>query len=992
MTVHPRSMLVVIALFMGVVQGAPWTENHEKAAYIESDHLHRRHLQSLTGNETKLLLADMTLPVAMGTIEAVVMASNITCSGIKIEEYDFQFDVRTQSASDDTPTLFAHVHALSFALVCDFDYQYFSAIANGTGRARLVTSNNTLETDALIVQPGMDKEDLTTSNCLSTMSVDRLEFLTVEPLAPVLETVVKVPTIGERFAGEFCKLVSKSQVFYLFFGTLASTVSKIAKADVLAAQHAIVVPANAQLVDFENSDAKWPEWGVNMVLDVLGPYLGKESTRDNVADLNVNHMVRDYFLDDNGAYVLNITNGTVFKGVDLSNQPTTFQFHTAVISGLDRFTRLSKVTTLGSQTLQANASIDSLYVQMFATLETVADVKEIEVILNASNLDASMTVMLAIDSAALGDMPLGALLDSDTITACLLSSIIDLEIADSVIDSLVIKPPSSPTPNLILDAGIRLKLDSVVGELVAQIVGRQELPKEKCETAPFTNPGNPYIDFRDFFLEPEQARAYGGSGTQPYGNLTTTTKSYLDDEYLTTNETGQLGINSQLIVPLTEEQSGVVGKYEITTPFTVFESSRKGTKLNSRIGLTLQKLTLEALDSFTTPIALMDPVPETSAVVTNALSMAQLRASGVIDFVLEAPGKSFGCSFRLPHVIRSQASHFTSGDSRSTGLLRESVLMEFRIDFASFSIVASLFASVMEQAFVNFPFRDALIAQCWLSTIPATDENTAQSLSLSNLSVSLGDMQLSLDCLDCAQSSDPVSGSFSAVSQSFDQRLSSIFSEENIGQWLKDAPKHCPHHKDYDPSWQTMNDSSTDSSKAEYSSTPSAMVTIVFLVGVGLALAGSVLYYGAGWVSCAKYKKWLGTLPLARILAIRDVQVRESEKQNNVSMLAGSMFTSSVAPQPLKGLVPLVLLASSALLVVGVLADSTRAYIYARLLGQDMLVVDFKLSILNLATELWNGGGELNAVSLHGALRPNHLAAVPLFLTALQLFLHSLLH
>jgi hypothetical protein len=307
-------------------------------------------------------------------------------------------------------------------------------------------------------------------------------------------------------------------------------------------------------------------------------------------------------------------------------------------------------------------------------------------------------------------------------------------------------------------------------------------------------------------------------------------------------------------------------------------------------------------------------------------------------------------------------------------------MMEFGIDFASFSIVASLFANVMEQSFMTFPFRDALNAQCWLSTIPATDENTAQSLSLSNVSVSLGDIQLSLDCLDCAQSADPVSGSFSAVSQSFDQRVSStlsdIFSEENIGQWLKDAPKHCPHHKDYDPSFQTLEDSSTDSSKADYRTSPSAMVTIVFLVGLGLALAGSVLYYGAGWASSAKYKKWLATLPLARILAIRDIQVREGEKQSNVSMLAGSMFTSSIVPRPLKWLVPLVLLASSALLVIGVLAHSTRAYIYVRLLGQDMLVVDFKLSILNLAAEVWKGGGELNAVSVHGSLRLNHRSCV----------------
>lgn len=267
--------------------------------------------------------------------------------------------------------------------------------------------------------------------------------------------------------------------------------------------------------------------------------------------------------------------------------------------------------------------------------------EEVEVILNVTNLEVVAAVLLAVDAVGLGEVPLGAFLDMDTIMTCFLSSLMRFQIADANIESLRLKPPTSPSAQRIKAAGITLTVTNVLDILVSMFSPSDETEdKAACVAARFSNPGTPYLDFRDLLIVPDEARTYGGSGMEPYGNLTSTVKAFLDDEFLTANETGEVGINSRLVAPFTEVQSGIKGKYEFNKALTLINRTSRGSAIDSQTSLTVERLTFEDLDSFRPPVALMDPMQGVASVLTNAMSIAPFRVGGVINIAFATKGES----------------------------------------------------------------------------------------------------------------------------------------------------------------------------------------------------------------------------------------------------------------------------------------------------------------------------------------------------------------
>ena len=78
---------------------------------------------------------------------------------------------------------------------------------------------------------------------------------------------------------------------------------------------------------------------------------------------------------------------------------------------------------------------------------------------------------------------------------------------------------------------------------------------------PTTVSSSGVLDFRDLLLPPAEARQLGATGTEPYGDLAYTAFDLLKDNLLTTDSRGLLELNSFLIDPVTEAQSGEAGSF-----------------------------------------------------------------------------------------------------------------------------------------------------------------------------------------------------------------------------------------------------------------------------------------------------------------------------------------------------------------------------------------------------------------------------------------------
>lgn len=553
----------------------------------------------------------------------------------------------------------------SFNLDCRVLYRYESdAIEDGGGAGVIELKDNTLVAGMTVVEPGTPDEAAVVGDCLTVLFVSDIEFLTVEPLGEFFVKFVAESDVTTLVGLGFCELLSDPEELKDLLGgdSITHTLADVAAADPLAAERQLEVPDAVELVDLRDSDEQtWPGWGVAALVRWAGEYLGTTDTRENddgvdVDDLLINHLIRDFlYTDDDGddekgegnSLLLELEPALPFDGVGAFNVPTVFEVDQVRVFGLDSFTKFENFQLLGKRTMQVDLALESVKVRVSGNLQqgsaddTNTERRRVDVDFPMPHVNGTIAVLLAVDEAALGAIPMSAVLDgTDVIMDCFLASLFSFKVADTVMHSLrILEEPDSPALQSIKDAGIEFGVGSVVDDILAHLMESSDDDKTTCRPRYMTNTANPFIDFRDLFLEPARALAYGGTGSEPYGNFTSGLKTHLDEELLVTDEkTGSFLLNSDAIAPFTKAQSGIEGTFESMGTVLSVESSFQGTQAFSQFTFILKDLRLEALDSFEEPTAILNPLPGEAFVIDNTISMKSLRMSGVVSASLLIEG------------------------------------------------------------------------------------------------------------------------------------------------------------------------------------------------------------------------------------------------------------------------------------------------------------------------------------------------------------------
>lgn len=615
-------------------------------------------LNSLFENALISMPDEFTVNERVGIATLDLTITNMVCSGISVG------DVQVSHARQSDQVILVDVDVLELDLTCTMDYSYDYGILSGDGSLQVNTDNNSASTKLSFASNDFDKEPPTTSSvegCVADVQITNLDFQGdfVSEIIEVFQRLVRgvverqvgdvacqeLGSLGTTLVENILDLASdKLEPYLLPLGpewteplyseqTLPST----------------LLPLN--LLDTEgNTLSKLFDQALNGMDLFLSSLAADDQGSDGLA---INTLIRDYFLDDNHAMVLDaaqlpVDSTVFFEGHDRIFQ-TTMTLNQVKMLGLDTMKVFQPFVKIGNQTLQNELSWEELVVVLDVTVDikpsslddailkdpTSKGITErITVDFGLKGVDILASLLVLIDEELLGSIQMGSLLHIDEIIPCLMTAVnqvsfVGLDVQVEQIDE--------PTLHDFISPGMdRIISDSVVAAFsMYEGVLQDTLPKifqtsvrsflndfdwmdkilgqwssVACSTVEFAlnDAMEPLVDFRDLFLPATESLQLGGAGNSPYGDLFRTARTYIHDNlFKIDEETGLSNVNDLLIDPLTLGQSESAGSMVFPGELLSSGTRLKVGALDANIELRVSDARINNLDTIGSPLQILRP-------------------------------------------------------------------------------------------------------------------------------------------------------------------------------------------------------------------------------------------------------------------------------------------------------------------------------------------------------------------------------------------------
>lgn len=737
---------------------------------------------------------------------------------------------------------------------CDVDYKYDYGFLHGTGVAYVSTDNN-----ALATRLSFESQDFGTyppssssvESCMTDIRISGIEFTGdfVSDIVEIFEGMIRgvieseiekvacneLGSLGTSFVSDMLGIAE--QVLGEYDGNLDES----GKNDPLHLEHNAILPEDLVPLDLQNTENVIGSW-FNQALKEADLLLGStvpdpDGPNADKRDLGINILMRSYVLDENRALVVDIDNlpmdAVLFKGHDRITE-TTISLNSVKVMGLDTLARFNPLTDIGKLTLQNELTWRNLSLEFDVTVDVMPSTREdailqdsastgiseqISIAFGVDNTDVVASLFLAIDQEALGTLEIGPLLTQANIYPCLLSVIHRMELSGLHVDPLSVRVPTlqgfvSPGIDRIVTNSVRAAFAMYTGVLrqaiptIFQTSIRDFVNNEVIgpyisdsgqSSCPDVSEASGFIDFRDLFLPPETALSQGGTGNTPYGDIAYKIKGMIEDNLLSVEEDGLLKLNSFLVRPLTESQSGIPGTINfLPEPLFVEMTKFANQYVHSfvdRFKIGLFDLRINNLDTLMPPVKILETMNEAHR-LTNSLNIGpvpSLPINMTTGFVLSLEGDDSPLS--MHHVL------------------------DLGVSISSAAFEAALFANVDANRLLHFPLKDIMIPECWLALVlpPTLDENGSR-MNDSKASFSIYDTVMSLSSFDfdfnvissTSRGLDIIPELFllfkttggvdflrSRIAGFGEELLAQDKIQMQIDQALVNAPRLCPHSLEY---------------------------------------------------------------------------------------------------------------------------------------------------------------------------------------------------
>jgi len=538
------------------------------------------------------------------------------------------------------------------------------------------------------------------------------------------------------------------------------------------------------LVNFQEIETLAGEW-IQKALEQLDSLLGSGTSSNNGQnDLGINELIRSSLLDDQGEFSIDPSlisgffsdensNNIIFEGHDKLTE-TTMSLVSIRVQGLDTFKELDLLNVVGNYTVRNLLKMERLTfsIELEATMmasslsssfidaSNAKPITEVFTIaFTANDIEIDFTILLALNEMTLGTIQLGSMLHTTNILPCLFSAIDKASFTGLALTVTDLVPP---TMTGFLDRGIdqimssgatalfnmyekalirampnffQLFVKDVINDYIDGVVSLLG----KCpDTKP---PMSGFVDFRDLFLDPDDALASGGSGDAPYGNVIPWIMDIIDDQLFSADESGQLSVNELMVRPLTKSQSGIEGSLHFNG--TLIDLNKRQvtrkiwTSFADNLRLRLSDLHLSGLDSMRVPTEILSPKSSSAHTLENKISIGVTENVSITD-----NSDSLRASFGFELLVGGENSPLAMNN-----------LMDLELIVPSLDILAMLRATVEVDRLMKFPLKDITNVDCWISTLWSSKNSGIESdagVAIEYLNMVLDDgMMVNASCISC---------------------------------------------------------------------------------------------------------------------------------------------------------------------------------------------------------------------------------------------------
>jgi len=527
--------------------------------------------------------------------------SNIRCTGVSIGDVVITYTRTNQK-------LIFTLDIIELDLTCYLNYRYSWTIFNGGGECDAYTDNNSAKLSLRFESSNFDDQpptNVSVESCKTNIKITNLDFRggLVASIVNLVESLIRdtianevekfvcieLRSLGDNLGDDMLNLAQN--FINPYFEDLSPEY-----ADPLYLENTMLVPEDdtvdlLNFLDIENEVGSW----VSLALDTLNSLFGTKQKSDGTEELGINGLLRDNILDDSGALNVNIsdlefaTDGIVWSGHDTLTE-TKITIDSVKVYGLDTFTTFQPLFAIGNYTLSNNLTLSFINVEatfttdikpstlpesLIETPSTARVIEQFTVDFGMDDIDATLSILLAIDQLLLGNLKMSSMLDIDNLIGCLLTGIFEVS---TVGFDVSIRNVREPKLTGFVSPGIDRVASTAVAALFAmyetvflkavpnvfQTTIRDILNNDLIDTV-LNNPDfaacnhsvsfeSEFVDFRDFLLGPEESAAIGGRGEKEFGDVGPLVMGFIRDQLFELNEFGSPAINSILIKALPDSE------------------------------------------------------------------------------------------------------------------------------------------------------------------------------------------------------------------------------------------------------------------------------------------------------------------------------------------------------------------------------------------------------------------------------------------------------
>ena len=944
--------------------------------------------------------------------DLVLRATNVKCFDVYLGSTVLD---HTLAASNDELT-FA-LDLVNLDLVCTLDYEFEAGFLQGDGSAKITLNDNTAGAQISFTSaPGQTFAEAPPSNatmedCTTDISITDMEFsggnldTILDAFEGLLRGVVEgeagdaicdeLGTLGTTLEEDLLVVINDFLVPHLLVVESSTLVdpSRVAEERMLTELAGSGVTLMSFQEDSDNSDEIFSSVPgiINMALNEVRAALGGE-------ELGINAILQDNILEADRSFTLDMKDlpfgldldPVIFEGHDNLTE-TKITMTSLKVFGLDTFTHFEPlVVSSTGYTLQNEMKMEYLRFEVNVVLDikpsTLEDsmiqdlsddvgiVENVQIKFGIDDIAANLSVLLAIDQDKFNSLAIGPLLFDTNLLSCLMTSVFNdnaqvSDLAVSVgnlqeptldgfiskgIDDLVTK--SVEGIFLMYESAVLRALPSIFQTTVKDLINDSLFGLNNTDgdsvACPAPKQMDGLVDFRDLLLDADTSRTLGGSGQEPYGSIVSTLVTFLKSQIATVDEmTGKVAVNNEL---LTMALGGVSeDSNNLYFPGELLGDDIRITfgGLDAGIAFSLSDARIGNLNSFGTPFSILDPVRGERSLLNNTATIGvsePLRLGARLFLNIETGGE----------VIKND--------------------FELSADMHSASLVLTALIKMAESRFSAFPLGDLLNLDCWMATVlpPSLDEfgirmeGVDATAGLDEFMLTMKQINMNLTCVECTSpvlqnmaelwSSPEVSVEMTDIFNEAVSYLGSVlgdgFLQIEVDRRLNDAAKRCPHSPQYQEGFTSIQYAPLETNTESDGTSLAVMLMIVIACLVGVA--GCVVLAVKLFVR-RRHGKWLASLPYEQILALKQRQEKEQEKDSEMNAMTKSLFCSPEIPLFVRWIIPLIIVGNVAFFLSGHLSLAAEVTIVASVAGQTLTVDQFyQFSMVQSTVEIWNAGGK----------------------------------